>query len=645
MKLFEPGKIGKMELKNRIVMSPMNVGRMCEADDSWGERIKEYYAARARGGTGLITVMWAPVSQKLEPATKGYLNIYSDSHLESLHKVIEGIHQHGAKVSVQITAGRGRVIRVKWQNPNVAPVSASATPCYFSPERVARAITTQEAEELTQAFGAAAMRCKMAGADAIEIHGHEGYLSDQFMTGLWNQRTDKYGGSREKRLTFARESIEAIRREVGADFPIIYRIGLDHYLEGGRKPEESLWILRQLEAMGINAFHVDAGCYETMWWPHPPTYQLPGCLVNMAEMAKQAVSVPIISVGKLCYPNLAEEVLQEEKADFIAIGRGLLADPDWANKVMEGRPEDIRPCIGDHDGCLGELHQAKSTSCTVNPSCGHEKEWVLTPILKRKTVLIVGGGPAGMEAARVAAIKGFDVTLWEKTDSLGGNLKPASAPEFKKDLKLLIDYQITQLKKLLVKIELNKESLAGEILSYGAGHTLLATGAVQEIPKISGVDRHNLITARDLLLGKRKVEESVLVVGGGLMGCETALHLVQKGHKVTVIELLPDILLNGVVQHNRLMLLEMIKAYNIRVLTNARVIKVATDGILIKKDDQEEVLPIKSLVFAAGMRSCNELQQSLTNKLPRLHAIGDCVQPGHIINAIWAAFNTARKLE
>jgi 2-enoate reductase len=282
----------------------------------------------------------------------------------------------------------------------------------------------------------------------------------------------------------------------------------------------------------------------------------------------------------------------------------------------------------------------------VNPACGHDKEWVLTPILKRKTILVVGGGPAGMEAARVAAIRGFDVTLWEKADSLGGNLRPASAPEFKKDLRLLIDYQITQLKKLPVKIELNKESPAGEILSFGAEHTLLATGAVQEIPKISGVDKHNLITARDLLLGKCKAEESVLIVGGGLMGCETALHLVQKGHKVTIIELLPDILLTGVVHANRLMLLSMIKDYNIKVLTNAQVTKVAADGILIKKkDDQEEVLAVKSLVFAAGMRSCNELQQSLLEKLPGLYAIGDCVRPGHIMDAIWAAFNTARKLE
>ena len=209
----------------------------------------------------------------------------------------------------------------------------------------------------------------------------------------------------------------------------------------------------------------------------------------------------------------------------------------------------------------------------------------------------------------------------------------------------MIDYQITQLKKLPVNIELNKESLAGEILSYGAEHTLLATGAVQEIPKIFGVDKHNLITARDLLSGKRIAEESVLVVGGGLMGCETALHLIQKGHTVTIIELLPDILLNCVVPHNRLMLLKMMKECNIKVLTNARVTKVATDGVLIKKDDQEEVLAVKSLVFAAGMRSCNELQQSLIDKLPGLHAIGDCVRPGHIINAIWTAFDTARKLE
>ncbi len=429
MKLFEPGKIGTMKLKNRIVMASMGMGTMAEADGDWTGRVREYLVARARGGTGLITTGVVFVSQKLEPFMSGYfLKLYSDSQLESLRRIAEAIHQHGAKVSVQLGAGWGRVLPANWQGEGVIPISASATPCYFNPEVTSRAISTQEAQELAQAFGAAAKRCQMAGVDCVELHGHEGYLLDQFMSELWNQRNDKYGGSRKKRLTFVREAIAAIKREAGQKFPVIYRFGIDHYLEGGRTVEESLWIAKQLEAMGVDALHVDAGCYETWWWPHPPTYQPPGCMVDMAERVKPVVRVPIIAVGKLHYPALAEQVLQEGKADFIAIGRGLLADPDWPNKVMEGRPEDITPCIGDQEGCLHRLFLGRDTSCTVNPVCGHEKEWALTPIKskRKKALLVIGGGPAGMEAARVAALRGMEAILWEKTDRLGGNLWPAS---------------------------------------------------------------------------------------------------------------------------------------------------------------------------------------------------------------------------
>ena len=302
------------------------------------------------------------------------LNLYSGDHLESLRKIAEGVHQHGAKLSVQLTAGPGRVLSAaRVEATDVPPISASATHCYFKPEMTTRALTTKEAEELANAFGDAAKRCHMAGVDAIELHGHEGYLLDQFMTGLWNQRNDKYGGSRKKRLTFAEEAIAAIRTEAGEQMPVIYRFGIDHYLEGGRTVEESLWIAKQLEAATVDALHVDAGCYETNWWPHPPAYHPPGCMVDMAEKVKKAVNVPIITVGKLHYPALAEEVLREGKADFIAIGRGLLSDPYWPNKVMEGRLEDIRPCIGDHDGCSDELVKGRATSCTLNPACGHEK--------------------------------------------------------------------------------------------------------------------------------------------------------------------------------------------------------------------------------------------------------------------------------
>jgi len=645
MKLFEPGNIGAMQVKNRIVMAPMGVGAMAEADANWTEKVREFYIARARGGVGLITTALVFVSLKLEPVAKTSLNLYSDSHLDSLHRMVEEVHKYGTKVSVQLTPGFGRVVAVSRQQPGTPPISASATPCYFNPDTVTRALSTEEVQELVQACGTAAKRCQMAGVDAIELHGHEGYLLDQFMSGIWNQRTDKYGGDRAKRLTFVREAIAAIRREVGQDFPVIYRYAIDHYLEGGRTPDESIWIARQLESMGFDALHVDAGCYETSWWPHPPTYQPPGCMLDIAERVKPAVKIPIIAVGKLHYPALAERALQEGKADFIAIGRGLLADPDWPSKVMEGRFEDIRPCIGDHEGCFQRLLSGEATSCTVNPACGHEKEWELTPVKsKKKTLLVIGGGPAGMEAARVAAIRGIEVILWERTDRLGGNLWPASVPDFKRDLRDLLQYQVTQIQKLPVKIELGKEGTAESILKSGAEAVILATGAIPQELNIIGTSKVDVITASDLLLAKGKVSKSVLVIGGGLIGCETAVYLAQNGCQVTVIEQLPDVL-TGVLFPNRDMLLKMMADNNVQVLTSTWPVRVSAGGVLVKHNKEDRLLPARSIVIATGMRPCKELHKTLDGKITELHAIGDCVEPGGILDAIWQAFHTARRIE
>ncbi len=641
MKLFEPGKIGKLDIKNRIVLAPMGVGRMGNPDLSWGERVREYYVARARGGTGLITTMLIFVSQELEPFAKFNINVYSDSHLNSLAKIFEEMHKYGAKVSVQLTAGFGRVLAPSTQHPDIAPISASATPCFFNPERLTRAITTAEAEALAKAFGLAAKRCVTAGADAIELHGHEGYLLDQFMSGLWNKRTDKYGGSREKRLTFAREAIASIKETT--DLPVIYRYGIDHYLEGGRTVDESLWIARQLEAMGFDALHVDAGCYETHWWPHPTTYQSPGLMVDMSEKVKAAVKIPVIAVGKLNYPAVAEKVLQEGKADFIAIGRGLLADPDWPNKVRENRIDDIRPCIGDNYGCMGELVQGRATSCTVNPACGHEKEWAPAPVSKKKSLLIVGGGPAGMEAACVAASRGITVTLWEKGNELGGNLLPASVPEFKKDLRDFVDYQVSQLRKSPVTVELNKEATAEDIIGFGADCVILATGAFQEQPDFIDGDGYRVLTAIELLTNGTKLGKDVLVVGGGLIGCETAVYLARKGHRVTVISRRPQIL-TDVNFHNVAVLYRMLIDSHVEVLTETKLSGASDGGIVVVQQGKKKVVKADSLVFSEALQPCNHVEKALGDRIANLYSVGDCVKPRRLIDAIWEAYHAALKV-
>ncbi len=338
MKLFERGSIGKLHLQNRIVMAPMGIGGLAEADGSLGQRAIDYFTARAKGGTGQIITGMARVSREVDYVANaaGSLGADGTMYMASVSELADAVHDYGAKVAVQLTVGRGR------NAPNdylqmIGAVAPSPMPCFANPKVIARELSVEEIERLVQSFGIAAEMLLHAGIDAIEIHAHGGYLLDQFQTALWNKRTDRYGGDLEGRLRFAREIIEAIKKAAGRDFPVIYRFGLTHFLEGGREVEEGLEITRRLETAGVDAFHIDAGCYETRYWSAPPPTQPPGCMVDLAHQVKKEVKVPVIAVGRLGYPELAERVLQEGKADFIALGRALLADPDWPNKVRDGK--------------------------------------------------------------------------------------------------------------------------------------------------------------------------------------------------------------------------------------------------------------------------------------------------------------------
>lgn len=642
MKLFEAGNIGKLHIKNRIALAPMGTGRMAEPDGDWSQRVVDYYAARAKGGTGLIITGLVFVDYSFEPGFSDGLNLRLEKHQASLGRLAEAVHQHGAKISVQLTAGFGRVASPR-RLGNVQPVSASATPCYWDPSIITRELTTAEVQQLVSAFGFCARACRAAGIDAVELHGHEGYLLDQFMTGLWNRRKDKYGGDLQGRLRFALEAIETIKAETDRDFPVVYRYGITHYLEGGRDVPEALEIARRLERAGVDGLHVDAGCYETAYWPHTTTYQPPGCMVDMAEKAKQLVKIPVIAVGKLAYPELAERVLQEGKADFIAIGRGLLADPEWPNKVREGKLEDIRPCIGDHDGCMGRLRAGQATSCTVNPAAGMETEYAIRQAGRAKSVLVIGGGPAGMEAARVARLRGHQVTLWERGEKLGGNLIPAAVPEFKKDLRDLIAYLSTQIRKLHVHIQLGKEATEAAVRQFGADVVVLATGARPIIPQILGLDRMMAVNAIDLLVHNRPVGEAVVVVGGGIVGSETALHLAQKGKRVTLVsrraELVPQMY-----HDNRLHLLKMLADSKVAILTGWEMVEVTDSGIIVQRQGERQALRAESIVLGLGLEPEAGLRRALEGKVPQLHAIGDCVEPRRIIDAIWEAFHTVRQI-
>ena len=641
MKLFEPGKIGKLSIKNRILMCPMGVGGLEEPQGGLSQRGIDYYVARAKGGTGLIITGLTRVSREIEPPLEDKLIIDSKTCVTWLNELAEAVHDYGAKVAIQLTAGLGRVATLDLLKIAGA-VAPSALPAFEDPTIMTRELSTEEIERLVHAFEFSAEILRLAGIDAVELHGHEGYLFDQFITALWNKRTDKYGGDLEGRLRFPVEVIEAIKRGAGADFPVIFRFGLKHYIDGGREIEEGLEIARRLEAAGADAFEVDAGCYETWYWAHPPTTLPPGCMVDMAQMTKRVVKVPVIAVGKLGYPELAERVLQEGKADFICLGRALLADPEWPNKVKKGRLEDIRPCVGCHEGCLKRVFDVKYLSCAVNPATGMEREFTIKPAEKKKSVLVVGGGASGMEAARVTALGGHKVTLWEKGDALGGNLIPASVPDFKQDYRRLINFLSTQIKKLGVTIEFAKEATAELILEMKPDVVFIATGSTSIVPEIPGVGKKMVVTAVDLLLGKQEAGKSVVVVGGGLIGCETALYLAQKGKKLTIVEMLDGVMLD-MYSANRMHLLKLLTDADVNILTETKCLEIRDNGITIAdKYGKRSTLEADTVVLAVGLKSNEGLLEALKDKIPEVYAIGDCVEPRKVINAIWEGFRTAR---
>ena len=649
MKLLEPGRIGNLEIKNRVIMAPMGIRGTCDpgTEDYWGERVRAYYEARAKGGTGMITTEMVFVSKALEPCAQELFSMANDNHQAAVRRLAETLHTYDCKLSVQLTAGFGRVVPPFIVPDGVKPVSASENTNYYVPDYPdlnSRAVTTEEAETLARSFGYAAMRCREAGADCVELHGHEGYLMDQFMTGLWNRRDDRYGGSREKRLTFAREAIAAIKREAGEEFPIIYRFGITHYLEGGREEEEGLWIAGELEKMGVAALHVDAGCYATGWWPHPPQYQPPGCMVDLAAKVKKASKLPILTVGRLQYPEVAEKVLEEGKADFIVIGRGLLADPEWVNKVAAGKTPEIRPCIGCHEGCLWQMIGGEPTSCSLNPTRGHESEWQLTPLKVKRSLLVIGGGPAGIEAARVGAERGFEVTLWEASARLCGNLWLAAKPGFKHDIADYINYLTNLAERLPIDLVLNKTATAEAIKNFGADYVILATGAQMEPPPF---DADNVLTAIQVMGGVQPPGERVLVMGGGVIGCETAVYLAQQGKQVDLCARMDadDLDMDTIDHNNRFMLLKIIQETPaITVHRGTIPVRLDNGGVEVEQKGEKKKMLMDSLVFAGRLFPKNQLGKSLENT-NNVFSIGDCTEPSTIMEAVWAAFKTVRELE
>jgi 2-enoate reductase len=617
-----------------------------------------YYLERARGGVGLIITSVFKVENEVESLT-GNMMLVSNGALAPFAELAEAVHALGTKIFVQLTAGLGRVANpLRLQGP---PVSASAIPSYWNPGITCREIKTEEVERLVKRFGDAAEVLAQAGVDGVELHGHEGYLFDQFTTAAWNHRTDKYGGDLQNRLRLPVEVLREIKGRIGKEFVVQYRFGLKHYMkalnsgalpgekfvEAGRDIPEGLQMARILEEAGFDSLHVDAGCYDSWYWAHPPVYQKNGCMINMAAEAKKAVKIPVVGVGKMGIPELAEKAIAEGQADLIALGKSLLSDPAWVKKVQEGTPERIRPCIGCHDACMGRVTKGKPLSCAVNPATGREREYLLERAETVRKILIVGGGAAGMEAARVSALRGHRVTLFEKAKALGGHLLEASIPSFKKDVGRLLEWYRRELEILKVDIQLGTEASPELISREMPDAVILATGSKPVVPDVPGIREEKVATAIDLLLGKKNAGEKVIVLGGGLIGCETALWLVQQGKKVTLVEMLGELMIAGIpVQHmNRLMMLNLLKLHCVEVITHSSLLEVSDEGaILMDKDFRRKRIPADTIALAIGLKPEQELYQSLMGKTPNLYLIGDSRDARNIMNAIWDAYEVARMI-
>lgn len=642
-KLFTPFKIGKMEVKNRIVMSPMGTNS-ADIDGKISEDEIDYFEARARGGAGMIIIGVQFLTKKL--AQGSLEGVLEDNYvIPALTELCESVQRYGAKICAQISCGTGRnAFPDMYGEP---PVSASAIPSQFNPDVICHPLTVKEIKEIMEQFAASSKRAKMAGFDAIEIHGHAGYLIDQFMSPIWNKREDEYGGSLEKRMRFPVEIVKSIRGAVGKDMPILFRISCDHRFNGGRTLEESIEMLKILEEAGVDALDIDAGSYETIDYIFPPTYLGDACMEYVCKPARKAVSIPLLNSGNHT-PETGVRLIESGEADFVMFGRQLIADPDMPNKLLENRRQDMRPCIRCNEDCIGRIiDRATKISCSVNPQACFEKRFVIEKIEPPQNVVVIGGGPAGLEAARTAALKGHKVTLYEKHGVLGGQLASAATPTFKKPLRDLVKWYETQLKEMDVKIKLNTEMEAEDRALEKADAIITALGASPIIPPIPGIDGANVIGVIDAHLSKDLVKgEKVIIAGGGLSGCDCALELAMEGKKVTIIEMQdkvgPDVLFI-----NAAALFPMLDKYGVKLLPSHRILAFDEKGVRAQKKDGSEVfIEGDTIITAFGMKRNTELAEAISGKYhTKTRPVGDCVSIGKVGTAIRSGFFAGLSIE
>jgi len=635
-KLLSPGKIGNLTLKNRSIFPPMGSGYVDEEHPK--KQLIDYHVRRVLGGCAMNIVEIASVHFTSKSPT--ILGIYDDKFIPGLAVLAKEIKDAGGIPCIQIWHGGRQTSGKPFDSQPVAP--SPITNAFIGEEP--RALTIEEVKEIISSFGDAALRAKKAGFLAVEIHGAHGYLIDQFLNPYTNKRTDEYGGSLENRARFGCEVIKDVRSKVGSDYPVLFRMSAIEHVEGGIELEHAIEAAKLYVKAGIDALDVSQGCYDALAYTVPPYYYPQKVNVYNASQIKKNTNIPMIVAGRINHPDMAEEVLQDDMADFIGLGRPMLADPDFIKKTMEGKTDDIVRCIACNQGCVGRMFKGLGNSCIFNPATGHEKEVVIKPAEQKKKVLVIGGGPAGLEAARVAKIRGHEVVLFEKDVALGGQFVQAGRAPHKEIFAKSAIHMGYRAFKAGVDIRVYTSANEERIKDVQPDVIIVATGADPIIPDIPGIDRPNVYEAREVIVSDQLISAgNVAVIGGGLIGLEAMEILSGQGKKVTVIEMADEVG-KDLEMYIRPYVFGIINEKRIPVHTNSKCVEIGDRFITIEKDGNKEKISCDAVIIAVGSKSNTSIIETIKGLGYQYHVIGDAKEPAKVLEAIWGGNELARNI-
>ncbi len=647
--LFKPLQLGGLTLKNRLVMSQMTMN-YATTEGFATEKLISYYLERAKGGVGLICVEGTFFALE----GRGYVNqlgLFSPEQGEKLKGLTRAIHglKNGVKLFIQIQHAGGRAYS---KVTGLQPVAPSGSPLYPGAE-TPRALTKKEIRGLVEAHIQAAIRAKEVGFDGLDIHCAHGYLIPEFFSPLFNQRTDEYGGDLAGRTRFLLEIVKGIKEQLGKDFPLTIKVSGDEYVEGGLDLKKMIEIALLAEGAGVNAVMVSAGTVggkkiEDLAQAHKalrtmPMMTQPGCLVPLAAGMKKALKIPVITVGRINHPALAEEILAQGKADLVAMGRALLADPYLPQKAFEEREEEIRPCIGCNEGCYKRIFQQLDIQCSVNPVLGREGEITSEKLSRPKKVFIMGGGPAGLEAAHSAGERGHHVVLMEKEKELGGQLNLASVPPGRKEIERFKEFLVNRVNKSDVKVVIGERAITSLMKSDHPDVLIIATGAHPRLQEVPGLEKSLAVTAWEVLSGEKDSKGTCLVLGAGLVGCETADYLSERGTEVVLVEVLPEIATGADADTKTYFTLRFQKN-GVKVYTGTDLMRAEGKTAILKRQGEEIRLGVGMVVFATGAQPNDHPYIDLTASVPTIIRVGDSLKPRGILEAIQEGFQAGRDI-